>query len=115
MGVLAAVLTVLPAGGAVAQDRITDLTFTRDDPDRAISTVTLGCDPDTGSHPNIAAACRYLADSGDLALPEENPEVHCIRYHPVSLHVVGTLYGRPVSSHRTYGCVVPDLPAPWQF
>ncbi|WP_153348888.1 SSI family serine proteinase inhibitor [Nocardia aurantia] len=112
---MAAALMAVPAGGAAAQDRLTDLTFTRDEPDHPVRTVTLGCDPDSGSHPNIAAACRYLAADGDLVLPEENPDVHCIRYHPVSLHVIGTLNGRPVSAHRTYGCVVPDLPAPWQF
>jgi hypothetical protein len=115
-GAVAAALMFVPAGSAVAQDdRTTDLTFTRDEPDQGVRTVTLGCEPDSGSHPHSDVACRYLATSEDLSLPEESPEVRCIRYNPVSLHVIGTLHGHPITSHRTYGCVVPDLPAPWQF
>jgi hypothetical protein len=113
----AAVLAVvsLSAGEAFAQEPSTRLVFVRDELGHPIRTVTLTCDPARGSHPNGAAACRYLASAAVLVLPDENLAVRCIRYYPVSLSATGTLHGRPVTAERTYGCLVPELPAPWQF
>ncbi|MCX4092002.1 SSI family serine proteinase inhibitor [Nocardia sp. alder85J] len=113
--VAATALIFTPAAQAMAQDGPTQLTFTRDAADQPLRTVTLSCDPDIGSHPDIDAACRYLEATADLTLPEESPEVRCIRYNPVSLRATGTLHGRPITEQRTYSCVVPDLPPPWQF
>ncbi|MFI5779157.1 SSI family serine proteinase inhibitor [Nocardia sp. NPDC051570] len=103
------------AGGAVAQRPDTQLTFTRTEPDRPDRSVTLSCDPDGGSHPDVVAACGYLAGGGGLALPAENTEVRCFRYYPVLLRVEGTLRGEPISIENTYGCLVPSLTAPWMF
>ncbi|AHH16077.1 subtilisin inhibitor-like domain-containing protein [Nocardia nova SH22a] len=113
-GVVCAAAVLAPAGGAMAHDAATSLVFTRTEPDRAPRTVTLTCDPVGGSHPDAAGACDYLSGA-ELTLPDSDATVRCIRYYPVELRAHGTLHGTPVSVERTYGCRVPDLPAPWQF
>ncbi|MEV5652250.1 SSI family serine proteinase inhibitor [Nocardia sp. NPDC052254] len=113
-GAACAAAVLVPAGGAGAHDAATSLVFTRTEPDRAPRTVTLTCDPVGGTHPDSAGACAYLAD-GELELPDSDASVRCVRYYPVELRAHGTVHGTPVSVERTYGCRVPDLPAPWQF
>ncbi|MBB5914953.1 hypothetical protein BJY24_003820 [Nocardia transvalensis] len=116
VGAVAAAAVMLPAGSAVAQDDApTRLVFTREDPDQPTRTATLTCDPVGGSHPTAAPACGYLALPDALALPEENPGVRCFRYHPVTYRAEGTLRGRPVTVEHTYGCLIPELAAPWDF
>ncbi|WP_036569031.1 SSI family serine proteinase inhibitor [Nocardia sp. BMG51109] len=111
----AAVAVLLSAGPATAEGAPTELVLTREEPGRPARTATLSCDPVGGSHPSADAACRYLAPLGELTLPEENPSVRCFRYHPVVYRAEGTLRGAPVSVERTYGCLVPELSAPWHF
>src|SRR3569623_1906387 len=84
-GAVCAAAVLVPAGGAAAaHDAATSLVFTRTEPDRAARTVTLTCDPAGGSHPDAAGACDYLA-GGELALPDSDANVRCIRYYPVEL------------------------------
>ncbi|MGV9680232.1 SSI family serine proteinase inhibitor [Nocardia sp. NPDC003482] len=119
IGHLAAAATILTAlfvsAGSAAADRPdTQLTFTRTDPDQPSRTVTLTCAPTGGNHPAAEAACAALA-TADLTLPEENQEVRCFRYYPVTLRAEGTLRGQPISIEKTYGCLVPELTDPWRF
>ncbi|WP_227984018.1 SSI family serine proteinase inhibitor [Nocardia spumae] len=114
VGAICAAAVLVPAGSAAAGDSTTSVVFTRTEPDRAPRTVTLTCDPVGGSHPDPAGACAYLADA-ELVLPDSDSGVRCFRYYPVELRAHGTVRATPVSVERTYGCVVPDLPAPWRF
>lgn len=66
--------------------------------------VTLGCDPPDGTHPNPGAACHAIAAAGgDLAKLRHNPEVACITvYDPVTVHARGTWRGQRVAYDATY-------------
>ncbi|NKY89107.1 SSI family serine proteinase inhibitor [Nocardia veterana] len=114
IGAACAAAVLVPAGSAGAHEAATQLVFTRTEPDRSPRSVTLTCDPVGGSHPDAAAACAYLADT-ELVLPDSDSGVRCFRYYPVELRAHGTIRGMPVSVEHTYECVVPELPAPWQF
>ncbi|OXR42684.1 subtilase-type protease inhibitor [Nocardia cerradoensis] len=114
IGAACAAAVLMPASSATAHDAATQLIFTRTEPDRSPRTVTLTCDPIGGSHRGAAAACAYLADA-ELTLPDSDSGARCFRYYPVELRAHGTVRGTPVSIEHTYGCVVPDLPAPWKF
>lgn len=115
VGIVAAVAVLLAAGSAVAEEPATRLVLTREDSDQPTRTATLTCDPVGGSHPAAVAACGFLAPLGELTLPEEDPSVRCFRYHPVVYRAEGILRGTPISVERTYGCLIPELPALWAF
>ena len=64
--------------------------------------VTLGCDPVGGTHPDPRRACADLAESaGAVEVPSDR--ACTLLYAPVVATVAGTWHGRPLRWQRRYG------------
>jgi hypothetical protein len=64
---------------------------------------TLTCNPDGGTHRDPAAACAALIRArGELWKVEGDPDRVCTKeFAPVTVHVKGHWYGKPIN-HTTY-------------
>lgn len=82
-----------------------NLSVQPNDQAREARTAVLTCNPDGGTHPDAAAACRTLASAhGDFhALPTAHSNVMCPQvYKPVVFTAHGTWHDRPVQFQKKF-------------
>lgn len=82
-----------------------NLSVQPDDQARDSRTAVLTCDPDGGTHPDAAGACRTLAsaDGNFHALPAAHSNVMCPQvYKPVVFTAHGTWHDRPVQFQKRF-------------
>lgn len=66
-------------------------------------TVTLHCDPPSGTHPRATAACDALIEAyGDFSRLAPTPGPCTLEYSPVRITAAGTWRGAAVTHHETF-------------
>ncbi|TVT44891.1 hypothetical protein FNH05_21000 [Amycolatopsis rhizosphaerae] len=97
-----AVASMLALAGTPAHGAC-DLTFSNQDSGGRVTTVTLRCEPDGGSHPHAARACQALeAADGDFDRLTGQDQPCPMIWQPVTATATGHWRGRPVQYSHTY-------------